>query len=51
MMKLTAIRIKLFDSINEASQSVNLTPSAIGNCCSGKRKTAGGYHWKYVEEK
>lgn len=22
----------------------------IGNCCDGNQKTAGGYHWKYVEE-
>lgn len=24
--------------------------SHICNCCRGKRKTAGGYHWKYYEE-
>ena len=39
---------EIFDSVNEASKSVGLTPAAIGNCCSGKRKTAGGYHWKYL---
>lgn len=22
----------------------------IGNCCDGYQQTAGGYHWKYVEE-
>lgn len=40
---------EIFDSVKEASKSVGLTPAAIGNCCSGKRKTAGGYHWKYTD--
>ena len=22
----------------------------IRKCCKGESKTAGGYHWKYVEE-
>lgn len=26
------------------------TPSQIYKCCAGKIKTAGGYHWKYVDE-
>ncbi len=39
---------EVFDSIIEASKSVNLSPSAIGKCVSGKQKTSGGYRWKYV---
>lgn len=22
-----------------------------GNCCRGTRKTCGGYHWEYLDEK
>ena len=24
---------------------------SIGKCCRGRRKTAGGYHWKFLQEK
>ena len=40
---------EIFDSVNEASKSVGLSPAAIGNCCSGIRKTAGGFHWEYLK--
>ena len=23
----------------------------ISNCCRGTRKTCGGYHWEYLDEK
>lgn len=36
-----------FKSISEASRSLNKPTSAISECCSGKRKTAYGYKWKY----
>ena len=39
--------IKMYDSINDASFDSNLTHH-IGEVCQGKRKTAGGYIWKYV---
>ena len=36
---------------NSASEAIKLTKiSSIDTCCRGKCKTAGGYHWKYVEE-
>ena len=38
---------KIFDSIGEANNFVN---ASISHCLSGKNKTAGGYHWEYVEE-
>lgn len=38
-----------YDSLKDACVAVNLkTQSHIGQCCSGKRKTAGGYHWEYA---
>lgn len=40
---------KVFDTLVVAGCSVGLTPYAIGNVCRGLNKTAGGFHWKYVE--
>jgi len=40
---------EVFASASEAGKSVNLTSSAICNVCQGRRTTAGGYHWKYVD--
>lgn len=42
--------VKLWRSGVEASKSLNIDLSTLYNCCNGKRKTAGGYKWKYVEE-
>lgn len=40
---------EIFPSIEEASIWCGLKSlSKIGECCKGKRKTAGGYHWEYV---
>lgn len=36
-----------FKSIIEASKKFNVCKTDISLCCSGKRKTAGGYHWRY----
>lgn len=41
--------IKEFNSLKEASESCRTTDSAIGNCCKGKYKSAGGYIWKYKD--
>jgi hypothetical protein len=37
--------INTFDSIKEAIQKTKV--KNISSCCSGKRKTAGGFKWKY----
>lgn len=41
--------IKEWHSIKMASESVGIATTGIGDCCRGKRKTAGGYTWKYKE--
>ena len=41
----------IYNSVKEASEKNNLTQSNISNCCRGVSKTAGGYHWKYLENK
>lgn len=39
----------VYDSLTEAAIAVDLKrPAPICMCCSGKRKTAGGYHWEYA---
>ena len=47
---LNGKKIKEYNSIKEAKEK-NKKCSKISDCCSGKRKTAGGYIWKYKEEK
>lgn len=42
---------KIFDNMNEASKWVGLkSDTSIGKCCRGELITAGGYHWKYVDD-
>ena len=38
-----------YSSTREAARQFGIDCSAIGKCCRGRRKTAGGYHWKYKE--
>ena len=41
---------EIFISISEASRHYKLSVSSITKVCKGKRKTCGGYHWKYLED-
>ena len=41
--------IKTWDSAKDIEIKINIHKSAICNCCKNKRKTAGGYIWKYVD--
>ena len=38
-----------FDSISEAERETGIRHQNISACCQGKLKTAGKYHWEYVE--
>lgn len=42
----------VFDSLHDAAQSINKSSgvSPISNCCKGKRKSAYGYHWKFISK-
>ncbi len=40
-----------FDSILTAATKTNVAKQNICKCCKGIRKTAGGYMWRYYEEK
>lgn len=36
-----------FYGTSEASRQTNIEQNSICRCCNGKRKTAGGFRWKY----
>lgn len=40
---------KVFDSVKEAAQSIQLNRSNISNHLAGRLKTAGGYHWRWYD--
>ena len=40
---------KIYGSAMEASRELGINNRNISSCCLGKRKSAGNYHWKYVD--
>ena len=40
---------RIFDSEKQAETELKICVSRISECCSGKNKTAGGYHWRYAD--
>ena len=38
----------IFNSTTEAAKFVNRTQTCIVECCQGKQKTCGCFHWEYV---
>lgn len=43
------ILIKRYDSIKAATRETGVNDSHISYCCNGKRKSAGGYKWRYAD--
>ena len=43
-------KIAEYGAMIEASQNLNIHLGDISSCCSGRRKTAGGFIFKYKEE-
>ena len=39
---------EVFESIIEAERKLGLTQGSICQCCRGKLKTCGKFHWEYV---
>ncbi len=39
---------KVFPSITSAAKEMGISRSGIGNCLTGRSKTAGGFHWRYA---
>lgn len=39
----------IYESLSEAARQTGICLSSISKCCNGKRKTAGGFHWEFVD--
>lgn len=39
----------VYAAVREAGAKLGIDDGCIVRCCKGQRKTAGGYHWEYVE--
>ena len=42
---------EIYDSIKSASEKTNISYNGISDCCRGKHKTAGGYHWEFADDR
>ena len=42
--------IKVWDSMHDVERELGINHSSISECCKGKRKSAGGFVWEYVED-
>ena len=40
---------KIYGSTMEAGRETGINQSSISAVCNSRRKSAGGYHWKYIE--
>ena len=43
--------VVVFKGVKEASRKTGINRSCIAACCKNTRKTAGGYTWRYVNER
>ena len=41
---------KTFDCAQRAQEELGIDRKCIGKACTGKQKTAGKFHWRYVDE-
>lgn len=41
---------EVYNSIHQAEKKTGISHSTISNCCNGKGKTAGGFHWEFIKE-
>lgn len=41
----------IYEALREAERQLGIPATNISKACKGKIKTAGGYHWEYVERK
>jgi hypothetical protein len=49
MLDINGNILKMFANSLIAFQQHGIDRGSICKCCNGKRKTAGGYKWKYIE--
>lgn len=48
--KQTLKLIKVWDSMMDVERELGIAQQNISKCCKGKRKSAGGFIWKYLED-
>lgn len=51
MLDLQGNILTVYESISDASRKNNISISSISQVCSGKRKTAGRYIWRFTNTK
>lgn len=39
-----------YESLADAERKTGILGETISRCCSGKQKTASGYHWRFINE-
>ena len=49
MLSLDNKPLLIFESMTQASKESGATIGNISRCCSGKRKTSGGYQWELIQ--
>lgn len=42
--------IGVYESASQVERELNINHTTISKCCNGKRKTCGGFKWKYLDE-
>ena len=42
--------LEKYDTVKEASESINVKMSNISSCCHKKQQTSGGYRWRFVDD-
>ncbi|MBE6146928.1 MAG: hypothetical protein E7168_01180 [Firmicutes bacterium] len=40
----------VYDSVGDAFKCTGINKTVIWNVCNNRRKTAGGYHWRYLQK-
>lgn len=50
MLNLDGVLVKTFPSAAEAERQTGVNNAHISSCCKGKRKSTGGFIWRYHKE-
>lgn len=47
-LSIDGTQVRTFSTVSEAAKSLSIPTSNISKCCQGKRKSVGGFIWKYL---
>lgn len=39
---------KIYSSTREVERKFCISHTCVSDCCNGKQKTAGGFHWEFI---